>query len=108
MKSKMKLLGVCRLVLNQCGLNNSVSFAGRQVPSLLIRSTLISLSLCHVLLQIFACIVNARKGINAMLIPLHIGLAASVQLLIYIALMLKRANIWTLLDYLEQIIDERM
>lgn len=104
----MKLLGVCRLVLAQCGLNKSVIIAGRQVPSILIRTILLSLSLCHVFLQIFACIVNARKGINAMLIPLHIGLAASVQLTIYIALMLKRADILKLLDYLQRIVDERM
>lgn len=59
-------------------------------------------------MQLMHCIVEYSNGIIAMLMPFHLALAATVQLVVYFSLIVQSEKLVELFNFIQLVVDERM
>lgn len=105
----MRILNICKLCLGYAGLGKeeAVTICGRSVPRSFIRFFIVSSQVFFVTMEVLVLRKNLTSGLNAILYPLHLMLLYAMKGCVYVVLVNKSGTIAELIDYMQDVIDER-
>lgn len=106
----MKILLALRKGLSFVGLTKekTIHLAGHHISSAFLRWFLLLSNTALILMEIYIFMLLAPKGIEALLVPIHLLIAFVSVYLIWISLMLNVDHVIELIDILDEVVTKSM
>lgn len=102
----MEILYDAKRILSYAGVTKakSVSIGGKQISVKFIQWFLAMANVFNIIMELVICVKFYEKGIQAMLVPIHLVMAFSMAFFIYMCLLWRHDDIIMLYDRLERVI----
>lgn len=102
----MEILYDAKRILSYAGVTKAkcVSICGKQISVKFIQWFLAMANVFNIIMELVICVKFYEKGIQAMLVPIHLVMAFSMAFFIYMCLLWRHDDIIMLYDRLERVI----